>query len=94
MKLNGIHHILFCADDVNISRGSVHTVKKNTQALVFASKETGLGENADKAKYMVMSRDQRAGQSLDIKIDDNSFQRVEQFQYLGTTLTNQNSIQE
>ena len=42
---------------------------------------------------MVMSRDQDAGRSHNIKIDNNSFERVEQFKYLGTTLTNQNSIQ-
>jgi len=36
------------ADDINISVGSVHTIKKNTQAVVFASKETGLEVNADK----------------------------------------------
>jgi len=41
-----------------------------------------------------MSRDQNAGRSHNIKIDDNSFERVEQFRYLGKTLTNQNSIQE
>jgi len=29
-----------------------------------------------------------------MKIDDNSIERVEVFKYLGTTLTNQNSIQE
>jgi len=29
-----------------------------------------------------------------IKIDNSSFERVEEFKYLGTTLTNQNSIQE
>jgi hypothetical protein len=29
-----------------------------------------------------------------MKIDNRSFERVEQFKYLGTTLTNQNSIQE
>jgi hypothetical protein len=43
---------------------------------------------------MVMSRDQTAGPSHDVKIDNSSFERVEKFKYLGTTLTNQNSIQE
>jgi len=42
---------------------------------------------------MVMSRDQNAGRSHDIKTDNSCFERVEQFRYLGTTL-NQNSIQE
>jgi hypothetical protein len=42
--------------------GSVHTTKKNTKALVVASKEIGLElNNADKTKYMVMSQDQNAG---------------------------------
>jgi len=31
---------------------------------------------------------------LCMKIDISSFERVEDFKYLGTTLTNQNSIQE
>jgi len=43
---------------------------------------------------MVMSRDQNAGRSHSIKTDISSFERVEEFQYLGTTLTDQNSIQE
>ena len=43
---------------------------------------------------MVMSRDQNAGRSDNIKTDNSSFERVEQFKYLGTALTNQNSIQE
>jgi len=29
-----------------------------------------------------------------MKIDNNSIERVEEFKYLGTTLTNKNSIQE
>jgi len=62
--------------------------------LIVASKEIGLEVNADKSKYMVMSRDQNAGQSHSMKIDNSSFERVEEFKYLGTTLTNQNSIQE
>jgi hypothetical protein len=43
---------------------------------------------------MVMSRDQNAGQNQNINIDNNSFERLEEFKYLGPTLTNQNSIQE
>jgi len=37
--------------------GSVYTLKKIAEALVVASKETGLEVHADKTKYMVMSRD-------------------------------------
>ena len=58
------------------------------------SKETGLKVNADKSKYMVMSRDQNAGRSYSMKTDNSSFERVEQFKYLGTTLTDRNSIEE
>ena len=65
-----------------------HALEKNTEA----SKEMGLEVNADKTKYMVMSRDKN-GRSNTIKIDNSSFERVEQFKYLGTTETNQNSIQ-
>ena len=94
LKLNGTHQLLAYADDVNILGGSVHTVKENVKALIVASKETGLEVNADKTKYMVMSRNQNAGQSHSMKIDNSSFERVEELKYLGTTSTNQNSIQE
>ena len=43
---------------------------------------------------MVMSRDQNAGQNHSGRIDNSTFERVEEFKYLGTTLTNQNSIAE
>jgi len=33
------------------------------------------------------------GRSHTISADNSSFERVEQFRYLGTTLTNQNSLQ-
>ena len=60
-------------DDVNILGGSVRNIEKNMEALVFASKETGLVVNADKTKYTVMSRDQNAGRSYSMKIDSSSF---------------------
>jgi len=43
---------------------------------------------------MVMSRDQNAGRCHIMKTDNISFEMVEEFQYLGTTLTNKNSFQE
>jgi hypothetical protein len=39
---------------------------------MVASKEIGLEINADKAKYMVMSRDYNAGQSHSMKINNAS----------------------
>ena len=72
--------------------GSVHTIKENAEALIVASKETGLAVNADKTKYIVMSRDQNAGRSQNMKIDNRTIGRVEELRYLGTTLINQNSI--
>ena len=74
--------------------GSVHTIKKNAEALVVASKKIRLEVNVDKTKYMVMSRDQNARRSHNIKIDNSSFERAEEFKYLGRTLTNQNSVQD
>ena len=81
-------------DIVNIYGESGQNIKKNKEILVVACKETGLEVNDDKTKYMVMSPDQNAGRSQKMKIDNSSFEMVEQFKYLGTTITNQNSIQE
>jgi len=69
-------------------------MKKNAEAFVVASKETGLEVNADKTKHMVMSRDQNAGRSHDMEIDNGFFEIVEELRYLGRNITNQNSIGE
>ena len=63
-------------------------------ALVAATREIGLEVSADKTKYMVMSRDQNAGRIHSVRIDNSAFERVEEFKYFGTTLTNINSIAE
>ena len=41
-----------------------------------------------------MSRDQNEERILSVRIDNSTFERVEEFKYLGTILTNQNSIAE
>jgi len=56
--------------------------------------EIGLEVNANDTKCMIMCRDHKAGRNNYMKIDNSSFERVEEFRYLGTTLKIQNSIQE
>ena len=48
----------------------------------------------DTRKDIAMSRDQSAGRGQSMKIDNSSFEKVEEFKHLGKILTNQNSIQE
>ena len=84
-------HISRC---VNILGGSIHSLKENAEALVGATREIGLDVSADKFKYMVMSRDQNAGRNHSVRIDNSTFERVEEFKYLGTSLAHQNSIPE
>jgi len=76
--------IRFCAyaDDGNILGGSIHTLKENTEALVAATREIGLEVSADKTKYIVMYRDQNAGRIQNVRIDNSTFERVEEFKYL------------
>ena len=73
--------------------GGKHTYSKEKfRRSSSATKEIGLEVNADETKYMVMSREQTAGLSHTLKIDNSSIESVEVFKYFGTMLTNQNSI--
>jgi hypothetical protein len=62
LKLNGTHQLLVYADDVNLLRYNIDTIKRNTEAVIDATKEVGL-ENIGKTKYMLMSRRQNAVQN-------------------------------
>jgi len=73
--------------------GSVHVLKKNAEALVVASKENGPVVNADKTKYMVMSRDYNVGQNHKMKIDNKYVERLEHLNTFGRSQKDQNSIQ-
>jgi len=94
LKLNGTHQLLLYADGINIMGESVHTIEGNTGTLVVAGKETGIDVNADNTRYVVASRDHNARRSHSIKNDNSSFESVEEFLYLGTAVTHQNSVQE
>jgi histidinol-phosphate/aromatic aminotransferase/cobyric acid decarboxylase-like protein len=61
-KLNGrTHQLLAYADEINVVGEDVHTIKKNAEALLDASKEVDLEVNPEKTNYMLMSHNQKIG---------------------------------
>ena len=75
IKLNGMHHNVVYAIDVNILGGSIHTIQKNIEGLVVSNKENGLEIGAEKTKYTFTSQNQHAGQNHNIKIGNKSSER-------------------
>jgi hypothetical protein len=59
-----------------------------------ASKEVGLEVNTEQTMYMLLSCHQNTGQNHHIKTANRSFENVAEFKYFGTSVTNENLIQE
>jgi hypothetical protein len=71
---------------------SINTIEQNIETLLEVSRDVGLEINAEKTKYMIMSRHPNSGQNQNIRTADESFENLAKFIYMGTTLTNQNDI--
>jgi hypothetical protein len=55
LKLNATNKLLVYAADDNILGGSIHAIKKSTEALVLAGKGIGLKVTAEKTTYVIMT---------------------------------------
>jgi hypothetical protein len=75
LKLNGTHQLLIYADDVNLLGDNTDTIKKH-RTLIDASNKVCLEANAEKTKYVLLFRQQNAGQNYDIRIGKRCFENV------------------
>jgi hypothetical protein len=54
---------LVYADDINLLGDSINTIKEIKEIFLGACRDIGLEINAEKTKYMIMSRHQNSGQN-------------------------------
>jgi hypothetical protein len=94
LKLTGIPKLLAYADVMNLLGNNTDTIKKNTDTLIHVSREASLEVNVEETKYVLLARFQNASQNHDIKVGNRLFENVSLIKYLGTTVRNQNLIQD
>jgi hypothetical protein len=83
LKFNGIHEHLVYTDEVSIPGTNLNTTKKkkNTKAMLEASREVGLQVNTEKTEYMIVSHYQNVGQNHNLLIAIKFFENVTEFKY-------------
>jgi len=90
--MNGTHLVLVYADKVYLLGDDIRTIERNADVLLHACKDIGLAVNTGNTKYMEIGRNRGMIANEHIKIGSNYYEKVKSFKYLGSLLTNQNSI--
>jgi hypothetical protein len=83
MELNGTHQLLIHPGDIKWLGDSVNTIKENSETFLEDSRDIDLEINAEKTKYMIMSRHPNSGQNQNIRIANELFENVAKFKYFG-----------
>jgi hypothetical protein len=67
LKFNGTYQLLVYTNNINLLHDNLNTIKKNTEALLDASKDDGLKVNMEKTKHVVAFQHINAGKNCNIK---------------------------
>lgn len=84
--------LLAYADDIIINGNTREEFQMNLKKLMKASKNMDLVVNAEKTKYMIVTRGSE--DSYNLKVDNNEFEHVKEFKYLGVTFNKKNIMHE
>ena len=76
------------ADDVNLIGDHTTTIERNADVLLNVCKDIGLAVNTRKTKYMEVGFHRGMIANAHIKIGNNSYEKVETFNYLRSSSTN------
>lgn len=92
-RTRGPQLILAFADDIDIIGDTTVKVKEEFLKIESAAVKIGLKVNESKTKYMTTSRTERRDRiGQNVTMDQYNFERVQEFKYLGATITLDNNM--
>jgi hypothetical protein len=78
------------ANDIVVIGNSREGIQSSVEELTKIGKDIGLTINSGKTKYMIVKRG--VGDHNNLHLENNTFEQVQEFKYLRSTLNNQNNM--